>query len=147
MDTGTTPKPPPAVMGCQRIEKDHISHENLPIWFVTLYRSSWPSFCLLGIRFHCPTGHSYAHVTEPCTLRDARWPCERPGTQMAHPSSRGELFMKRLKFLEGGRGCPQESSDDLIVITKCSVSSQKDTLQRSSELIGGVSSCPVEDLT
>lgn len=52
VDTGTTPKSPPAVTGCQRIEKNRISHENLPIWFLTLYLSSWPSFCLLGIHFH-----------------------------------------------------------------------------------------------
>lgn len=58
----------------------------------------------------------------------------------------GRFSRERQNFLRGHRGCPQGSSDDLEGTTSCSVSSQKDSLQRSSELIGGISSCPDKGL-
>lgn len=139
------PQTPTSCCGCQRTGKDGlphcISHENLPICFLTLYLSSWPLFYLFWINFH--------PVPLVILMSVSQYPvlylmlCGQRGSEHRKLTySLGRFSRERQNFLRGQRGCPQGSSDDLEVITPCSVSSQKDSLQRSSELIGGIFSCP-----
>lgn len=109
---------------------------------LTLSLSSWPSFCLLGIKFpSCPSGTSYTHVHRPPCRRWGWVASDEPRTQMALPS--GALHGGcQHNSLRGDKGCSTGKQ-----WRQCAVSSQKDTLQKSSELIVSISRYPDQSLT
>lgn len=99
--------------------------------------SSWPSFCLLGINFHpvplvIPMTMSQSPVLRVRLGGLARGPEHRWPT---HPQV-GPLMEDINSTSQDVTGAaPRESSDDPKVTAQCLVSFQRDTLQKSSELI------------